>query len=114
MLAPFVGLATGSTFAGDPPSAAPSHFSLYYYSGTKVGMQWKYGDTDASCECVWSDGWQVDGDGTAPDGTITYLGTVAYPINQKDTGKTIAAGGYYFVRHVKNGQYSSWVGSVEA
>ena len=84
-----------------PPSGPPTNLSSYKWSGNKVGVQWTNGDATAMTQVYVSMTLDVDPDGphliTKPAGATSYD-------SQIDSGTW----NFWYVRHLKNGQYSTW------
>ena len=86
----------------DPPDGPPTNLSAYTWGGSSVGLQWASGDALASTEC-----WGSATLGASPDGAreaVTGPGVTSVDM-------AVAGGSFsfWFVRHRRNGQFSSWV-----
>lgn len=87
------------------PAGPPTNVSTYSYGEGLVGVQWTNGDAEAGTPVYFFD--QASGcPGTFPD-DLTLIGTASPGQTALETGQTTACS--YYVRHVKNGQFSSWV-----
>lgn len=84
--------------AGEGPLGAPSNASAFPYGGGLVGVQWTNGDATAVTQVALTGG----ADPTASD----VVATAAAGATTYESGTTTQ--GFWFVRHAKNGQFSSW------
>ena len=100
---PFMGLAAASTPTdGVGPSGDPSGGVTSHWGGDKVALSWVNGDVTASTQAyVFSPGCP----GTKPD-DMTLIRTYSPGVSSADTNRTEHCS--YWLRHVKNGQYSQW------
>lgn len=101
-------LIVASAEAGDEsPIALPSNVSLYYYTGTFIGVQWTNGDVTASTEIGIGDGIEVE--------PTAVFDTVGPGVSTYETGMTGLIGSppgiRWWVRHVKGGHQTPWVPS---
>lgn len=101
-------LVVASAEAGDEsPIALPSNVSLFYYTGTFIGVQWTNGDVTASTEIGIGDG--IEAEPTA------VFDTVGPGVSTYETGMTGTIGSppgiRWWVRHVKGGHQTPWVPS---
>lgn len=106
-------LVRGSGAGG--PAGPPTSVSLYTYDGgSKVGVQWTWGDPTASTQLG-----QSTTQGVEPDSVFT---NVAARVASKETettttglncGDRTVTNTYWWVRHVKNGEYTDWVESSD-
>jgi hypothetical protein len=104
MLPVVVGLGAAVVSAGGSgPAAPPSNVTTFLYAGSLIGVQWANGDASAETEIAYA----ATESGGQPDGDPLSFGTVGAGETAYETGQ--AATQYYWVRHVRNGQYSAWV-----
>ena len=106
MLPVFVGLgaAVGTTASEEtpdttPPSGPPTNASAYTYGGSLIGVQWTNGDSTAETEIARTTAALIEP--TSRDYIVPPTETAF------QTGETERC--YWWVRHRKNSQYSTWV-----
>lgn len=110
MLAPVVMMGAGEVGSGAGPSGTPSNGSFYTYAGgAKVGIQWKNGDATAQTEIAFATTREVF-DSYPAEGEPIDAATVPAGWTSWDSGSPVSGFDYtyYGLRHVKNGQYSTW------
>ena len=83
-----------------PPSGPPTSPQVFEYGGAPYyGVQWTNGDSTAHTEIGNSAAALSD---PAGRDAIVSPGTTSYQTSSEECQ-------YWFVRHVKNGQYTAWV-----
>lgn len=86
------------------PSGAPSGGSTSLWAGGQIYLEWVNGDSTASTQIYFK-----DDAGGCPSGSPAdeeRITTTPPGLNRYGTSKTSACN--FFLRHVKNGQYSEW------
>lgn len=90
--------------ATGPPSGSPSGGVTSLWGGDKISLDWTNGDSTASTQIYFKDDASGCPSGSPAD--EEYINTVSPGVSTYDTSKTSACN--FFLRHVKNGQYSAW------
>jgi hypothetical protein len=94
-----VGRGNAAAVAGDPPSGPPTSPQVYEYSVGLYGVSWTNGDVLAHTEIGKSAAALIE---------PTSREAIKNPgITSWDSGTETCQ--YWWVRHVRNGQYSAWV-----
>lgn len=97
MLAAAAAAMSPQVIPGVGPQGAPTNVTVYFYAGSKVGVQWTNGDEDAQTQLARTGGAEpTSADATVGPGQVSY-----------ETGSTEEF--FWWVRHIRNGQTGSWV-----
>jgi hypothetical protein len=101
----FGGIAAGADeLPPEGPSGSPSGGVTSLWAGDQIFLDWINGDSSASTQIYFKD--DAGGCPTGGPEDEEFIATKTPGATSHGTSKTSACN--FFLRHVKNGQYSAW------